>query len=63
MPDLSVKEVAQQLGRSEQFVRALVKRKEITFFRLGKYYLFRPEWVTEYVARNTFGPDAEGGAK
>jgi len=58
---LTVDEVAAQIGVGKSFVYALVKRREIRFFKLGRRLSFLPEFVQDYMGRNTYPPIAPQG--
>lgn len=58
---LDIEEVAQQLGCTVSGVRKVVARGEIRYFQHGKRgrLKFKPEWVDEFIARNTVAPADE----
>lgn len=73
---LTIKEAAPLLGKKASGVRKLIDRSRlaaegrrvsgdtIRFFQDGKKgaILFRPEWIDEYIERNTVVPRATGEA-
>lgn len=65
VPPLTVKEVANQLGISEGFVRGLCVNRLIRHARIGYgkriSYRFRQEWVDEYSSTIIIEPVQQGG--
>jgi len=53
---LGTKELARQLGKSRSFIYFLVSTRQIRYTKIGGEYRFKPEWVEEYIRRNTFEP-------
>lgn len=62
---LNVQDVAVQLRLTPAAVRALARRGEITFYRIGRGIRFRPEDVEAYLARKRrpARDEPRGGAK
>jgi excisionase family DNA binding protein len=58
---LSLKQVAAYMGFSEAGVRKLIAKRKLRYFQTGKHgrIKFRPEWLDEYVAKNTIAPADE----
>lgn len=59
-PRLSIAQVADLWGCSDQHVRNLVHSERLTCIRVGKLIRFRPEDLRDYEDRSRLGKDSTG---
>mgnify|MGYP001023279220 CR=1 FL=1 len=55
---LGLDDVAKELGKTVSGVRKLVAKRRIRYFQDGRHgrIKFKPEWVDEYIQKNTTPP-------
>lgn len=47
-------EVAKMLGVHPETIKRAGWEKKITYMRIGRQFLFKMEWIKEYIQRKTF---------
>ncbi len=61
---LSLRDLAKKLGKSYEWTRNMVNRGEIKQVWIGQRPVrFKEEWVEDYLAKKTWDPKKDGGAK
>ena len=58
---LSVEEVARRFNVSTRTVVRLVERRQLRALRVGRQWRFKPEWIDEWIEKNTQQPDEDMG--
>ena len=61
---LSMRDLARKLGKSYEWTRIMVNKGGIKQVWISpRAVRFKQEWVDDYLAKNTWDPKKDGGAK
>jgi excisionase family DNA binding protein len=58
---LSVEEVARRFNVSTRTVVRLVERRQLRALRVGRQWRVKPEWIDEWIEKNTQQPHEDLG--